>query len=218
MAMEDDPDSPDARPPGVVVVRTAVKASAGCDLPGSPDPPTPAQAAAMPRPPAALKSSLPPLPPPKSPGNEATPLDGKTAGGAAPARQQMAPPGPPGPIPYNNLIIFNNFTEEIAVVTAGVEFTRPGYYPGVPAQGYADRWAVLGWFWVQPGQKTLVFSTRANKAWYYAQTNTASRVWGGSNTTDVAVYPGDVPFSTAAGGYVSGFTTTAANPAPRINP
>ena len=162
-ALEDDPDSPDARPPGVITVRTAVKPSAGCELEGSPDPPSPAAAAAMARPPASLKSSLTPLPPMGPASSVDTPADGKTAGGAAPARQQMAPPGPPGPIAFNRLILHNNFTEKIAVVTAGVEFTRPGYYPGVPAQGYADRWAVLGWFWVQPGEKTIVFNTRANK-------------------------------------------------------
>ena len=139
------------------------------------------------------------------------PADGKTAGGAAPAvtntRQQMLGPGPPGPIPYNNLIIHNNFTERVYVVTAGVQFTRPGYFPGVPATTSADRWAVTGWFWVEPQQKTLVFTTRANKAWFYAQTNGGTHVWGGNNATDVAVYPDDVPFSTASGGYVSSFTT-----------
>ena len=56
------------------------------------------------------------------------------------------------------------------------------------------------------------------QCWYYAQTNGATFVWGGSNTTEVAVYPGDVPFSSAAGGYASPFTTSATNPTPRINP
>ena len=170
--------------------------------------------------PRTLKDSLAPLPPALDEAVDA-PADGKTAGGAAPAvtntRQQMLGPGPPGPIPNNNLIIHNNFTERVYVVTAGVQFTRPGYFPGVPATTPADRWAVTGWFWVEPQQKTLVFTTRANKAWFYAQTNGGTHVWGGNNATDVAVYPDDVPFSTAAGGYVSSFTTSP-TPKPVIHP
>lgn len=228
-AMADDPDSPAARPPGVVTVHKSITPSAGCGLADSPDPPSPEVAATLPRVPPALKASLAPLPPALEDSPTDAPADGKTAGGAAPsggaddsdahapARQQLAPPGPPGPIPYNNLVIYNNVQEAVYVVTAGVQFTRPGYWPGVPAQTPADRWAVTGWFKVQPQQKTIVFSTRANKCWFYAQTINGTMVWGGNNVTDVAVYPDDVPFTPAAGGYVSTFTVTP-TPDPVIHP
>jgi len=218
MALEDDPDAPSARPPGVVTVRTSVRPTAGCALADSPDPPTLAQAAALPRVPLAMKDSLAPLPSDDDEPVDAA-ADGKTTGGAAPhapTRQQFAG-GPPGPIPYNNLIVWNNYTVKVAVVVAGLEFTRPGYFPGVPATTQADRWAVKGWFWVEAGKQVLVFSTRANKAWWYAQTDTASKVWGGNNATGVAVYPDDVPFSSAAGGYASPYASTAP-PTPVIHP
>jgi hypothetical protein len=206
----------------VTVVHTSARPTGGCAVPGGADPPSPAAAAALPRVPASLKAGLAPLPPPSQPEGPAGGAGGAAPGASdpasGPARQQFVPPGPPGPIPYNTLLMRNNITEDIYVVASGVEFTRPGYFPGVPGTTPADRWAIRGWYRVVPGALVQVFVTRANKAWYYGQTNNGSYVWGAQGQGGVMVEPRDVPWSAAAGGYVSPFTTQSPPDAGPIQP